>query len=101
MLRERARYMGIALANLVNVFNPELIVLGGIFEQGQDLLLPTSESVMRQRAFGHLGQQVKLRPTTFGRQAGAIGAAALALNAFFYQQNETRSSNQNLLKAVA
>jgi predicted NBD/HSP70 family sugar kinase len=37
MLAERARYMGIALANLVNVLNPDLILLGGIFAQGQDL----------------------------------------------------------------
>jgi predicted NBD/HSP70 family sugar kinase len=81
--------MGIALANLVNIFNPELIVLGGIFAQGQDLLLPPTESTMRQRAFANLGERVRLQTTSFGRQAGVIGAAALALNAFFYQQPET------------
>ncbi len=86
MLDERAHYMGIALANLVNVFNPELIVLGGIFTQGPDLLLPPIESTMRQRAFANLGERVRLQTTSFGREAGVIGAAALALNAFFYQQ---------------
>ena len=90
MLQERARYMGIALANLVNVINPELILLGGIFYQGQDLLLPTMETTMRQCAFGNLGQQVQLRPTSFGQQAGMIGGAALALTAFFYQQHELK-----------
>ncbi len=85
MLEERARYMGIALANLVNVLNPELILLGGVFAQGQDLLLPTVEATMRQRAFGNLGQQVQLQPTNFGQQAGMIGSAALALTTFFYQ----------------
>lgn len=88
MLQERARYMGIALANLVNVLNPELIVLGGIFEQGQDVLLAPIEAVMRQRAFANLGQRVRVQPASFGRQAGVIGAAALALNAFFYRQGE-------------
>ncbi len=86
MLDERARYMGIALANLVNVLNPELIVLGGIFAQGQDLLLPVVEATMRQRAFANLGERVQLQTASFGRQAGVVGAAALALNAFFYQQ---------------
>lgn len=86
MLEERACYMGIALANLVNVLNPDLIVLGGIFAQGQDLLLPTIEKVMRQRAFANLGAQVQIKTTGFGPQAGAIGAVALALNTFFYQQ---------------
>jgi glucokinase len=86
MLEERACYMGIALANLVNVLNPDLIVLGGIFAQGQDLLLPTIEKVMRQRAFANLGAQVQIKTTGFGPRAGAIGAVALALNTFFYQQ---------------
>jgi predicted NBD/HSP70 family sugar kinase len=86
MLAQRARYMGIALANLVNILNPELILLGGIFYQGQDLLLPTVESTMHQRAFADLDQQVRLQPTSFGSRAGVVGAAALALAAFFYQQ---------------
>jgi glucokinase-like ROK family protein len=89
MLDERGRYMGIALANLVNTFNPELILLGGVLAQGQDLLLPVIEATMRRRAFANLGRQVRLETTSFGRQAGAVGAAALALNAFFYQQPET------------
>jgi glucokinase len=86
MLKERACYMGIALANLVNVLNPELIVLGGIYAQGSDLLLPTIETTMRKRAFAHLGERVKLETTSFGRQAGVVGAAALALSTFFYDQ---------------
>ncbi|MGD8466520.1 MAG: ROK family transcriptional regulator [Anaerolineae bacterium] len=85
MLEERACYMGIALANLVNVLNPDLIVLGGILAQGEDLLLPTIEAVMRQRAFGNLGTQVQIKTTGFGSQAGTTGAVALALNTFFYQ----------------
>ena len=91
--------MGIALANLVNVINPELILLGGIFYQGRDLLLPTIETTMRQRAFGNLGQQVQLQPTSFGQQAGMIGSAALALTTFFYQQDEL-SSPQTVSEVV-
>jgi glucokinase-like ROK family protein len=96
MLADRARYMGIALANLVNVLNPELILLGGIFAQGQDLLLPTVESTIRQRAFAGLGERIRLQPTSFGQNAGMIGAAALALTTFFYQQKQTARSSQTL-----
>jgi glucokinase-like ROK family protein len=91
MLDERARYMGIALANLVNVLNPELIVLGGICAQGQDVLLPVIEETMRRRAFANLGERVRLQTTSFGWQAGVVGATALALDAFFYQQPDLRS----------
>jgi glucokinase len=86
MLEEKACFMGIALANLVNTLNPDLIVLGGICAQGEDLLLPTIEKTMRQRAFANLGDRVQLQTTSFGRQAGVTGAAALALSTFFYQQ---------------
>ncbi|RME98435.1 MAG: ROK family transcriptional regulator [Chloroflexi bacterium] len=89
MLTERARYMGIALANLVNILNPELILLGGIFCQGHDLLLPTVEQVMRQRSFGNLGERVEIKATEFTTQAGIIGGAALALDRFFYRQETT------------
>jgi glucokinase-like ROK family protein len=88
MLRERACYMGIALANLVNVLNPDVIVLGGICAQGGDLLLPAVEATMRARAFADLGERVRFRTASFGAHAGVVGAAALALNHFFYQQSE-------------
>jgi predicted NBD/HSP70 family sugar kinase/biotin operon repressor len=88
LLEARARYLGIALANLVNVLNPELIVLGGMFCDGYDLIAPVAEATMRELAFAGLGDQVQLRPTQFRWRAGVIGAAALALYTFFYQQKE-------------
>lgn len=86
MLRERSHYMGIALANLVNSINPDMIIMGGLFATGHDVLLPSVEETMRQRSFANLGDSVVLRVTTFGRKVGMIGAAALALDAFFYRQ---------------
>jgi predicted NBD/HSP70 family sugar kinase len=87
LLEERASYMGTALANLVNLINPDMIILGGLFAAGQDLLLPRIEETMRRRSFAGLGEAVALRVSTFGQEVGVIGAAALALDAFFYRQN--------------
>ncbi|MCX6028710.1 MAG: ROK family protein [Chloroflexi bacterium] len=86
MLDERAFYIGTALANLVNLINPETIILGGLFAAGADLMLPRIEETLRRRSFAGLGDVVALRVTTFGRKVGVIGAAALALDAFFYRQ---------------
>ncbi len=88
MLDERSRYMGIALANVVNILNPEMIVMGGIFAQGRDILLPMVQATMRQRAFANLGDKVAVLCPSFDGDAGVVGAAALALNRFFYQQEE-------------
>lgn len=86
VLAERARYLGIALANLVNVLNPELIMLGGLLHQGFDLFQPAVEPVMKERSFAGLGRRVQLLPASFGARSGEVGAVALALNSFFFQQ---------------
>ncbi len=88
MLDERAYYMGIALANLVNTFAPDVVILGGMFAQGADVLMPMIEITMRQRAFAEKSETTNLLVTSFGPQAGVVGAAALALNACFYRQAE-------------
>lgn len=86
LLDERAMYMGTALANLVTLINPDTIVLGGLFAAGADLMLQRVEETMRRRAFAGLGNAVTLRVTEFGRNVGVVGAAALALDAFFYRR---------------
>jgi glucokinase-like ROK family protein len=86
LLDERAFHLGTTLANLVNLMNPDMIILGGLFAAGADLMLPRIEDTMRRRSFAGLGQRVTLAVTSFGRKVGVIGAAALALDAFFYQQ---------------
>jgi glucokinase-like ROK family protein len=85
MLEERAYYLGVALAGLVNLFNPEMILLGGIFSSGEDFFLETARRVTRDMAFGGMGKRVRIASTSFGWRAGVLGAAALALMHFFYQ----------------
>ena len=87
-IEDRSCYLGIALANLVNVLNPEMIILGGMFAQGSDLILPIAEAKMRETAFAGLGEGVVLKVTSFGWRAGVIGAASLALTTYFYLNSE-------------
>jgi glucokinase-like ROK family protein len=86
LLGEIGHYLGIALANLVNIFNPELIILGGVFAQAEDLILPVARETLNRVAFAGLGEKSRLVTTSFGWRAGVTGAAALALLAFFYRQ---------------
>ncbi len=85
MLTDRARYIGIALANLVNVFNPEMILLGGLFNQERGTILPTIQQTIHNRAFSELGHQVQLQVSECGQSIGRVGAASLALDTFFYR----------------
>lgn len=88
MLDERGSYLGVALANLINLFNPELILLGGIFSLGEDLFIKSVSQTIQQRAFGEMGKNVRVEATSFRWKAGVLGAASLALLQFFYQQAE-------------
>jgi len=85
MLEDRVSYLGVAFAGVVNLFNPELILLGGIFSRGQDIFLEPIIQVVSQMSFGGMGKRVRIEATSFGWKAGVLGASALALMAFFYQ----------------
>jgi glucokinase len=76
-----ARYLGIGIANLVSVLNPEMIVLGGGLMQAGDLFLPAIRRVMPVWAQPVSAQQVRIELTQLGEDAGLLGAARLALNA--------------------
>ncbi|GAB4279837.1 MAG: ROK family transcriptional regulator [Candidatus Promineifilaceae bacterium] len=88
LIDDKAYYLGIALANLVNILNPELIILGGMFAQASDLIIPKVDATMKQLTFAHMGDRVRLQPTHFGWRAGVVGAASLALMGLFYAADE-------------
>lgn len=75
---ERAgRYLGMGLAGLVNVLNPECVVLGGgLTNIGEPYLAPAKEELAR-RAFPQALADVRVTVGSLGEQAGALGAVAL------------------------
>jgi N-acetylglucosamine repressor len=85
MLNRIGEFLGLALVNVVNLFNPEVILLGGIFSQGEDFFLEPAVNTVRESSFCGMGKKVDIQPTSFGWKAGVHGAAALALINFFYQ----------------
>lgn len=72
--------LGIALANLVDLFNPERIVVHGAITGANDLFLAPVERAMRERAFLAQGDSIALQRPTFGEETGLVGAAAVALD---------------------
>jgi glucokinase len=78
VFRLAGTYLGIALGGLVNVLNPEVIVLGGGVSAGWDLFIEPLQSEILRRAFPHPGERVKLVRSELGDDAGILGAAFLA-----------------------
>jgi glucokinase len=79
ILDEAMTYLGVGMANLVNLFNPELIVIGGgLTKMGERLFDPVRRIVDR-RAFRTAAQVVKVVPAQLGDDVGVLGAAAVAM----------------------
>lgn len=73
------RWMGVGLAGLVNIFNPELVVLGGIFGRILPFVSRTLEDELDRRALPAPRTLVRVVPATLGMDAPLLGAAELAL----------------------
>jgi len=86
-LLETGRYLGIGIANLVNIFNPEMVILGGILSRGGDILLPVIKSVLRERAFYEQYDKVEVKISTYGFDACVMGGIALVLNEILSQSS--------------
>ena len=81
---EFARWVAIGLANLVNIFDPVLIVLGGGLIEADDVLLgPIRAQVMGYVEAANHRPRVEIRPALLGERAGALGAAFWARENFF------------------
>lgn len=71
-------YVGVGLANLINIFNPELIVIGGGLSNIGDMLLKPAFKVAEERAFKEAFQAVRFASAGLGPNSGVLGAAAFA-----------------------
>jgi predicted NBD/HSP70 family sugar kinase len=78
LLTDTGVYLGRAIVSLVNLLNPDLIVIGGgIASAAGELLLPEIERVVRETAMIHSAKQVELRLSKLDEKASAIGATLL------------------------
>ena len=72
-------YLGIGLANLMNLIDPQIIVITGGAVNGWDLFADEMYRQVRERAFRATAQQVKIARAECGDNAGLLGAARIAL----------------------
>jgi glucokinase len=80
LVTEMGTQLGAGIANLVNAFNPQVVVVGGgVLSLGDLLLAPAREEVAR-RALAPSRDLVRIIPTHFGAESGMVGAAVMALD---------------------
>lgn len=82
MLRARMRVVGIALSNVVNFMNPDMLILGGgLVSQMKELVVDEIEAGLREYLTPEVGKVLQVKPAKLGSDAVAIGAAHQALTA--------------------
>lgn len=75
LFEEAGIYLGIGIANLLNIFNPGMIVIGGELVRYQDLILEKAREMVCRQAWK--GSRVNLVVSELGSDAAAVGAAAV------------------------
>lgn len=72
------RKLGAAIGSFVNVFRPQIVVIGGGFASAGDFLLEPAREIMRREALPPANQRVEIVRAELGTAAGVIGAALVA-----------------------
>jgi len=78
VLEETGRWLGIGLAGFVNIFNPEVVAVGGGASRAGAFILEPARKEVDLRARSPSRDLVKIRKATLGPESGVLGAAALA-----------------------
>jgi glucokinase len=75
------RHLGSGIGSLVNIFNPELVVIGGGFAAAGDFVLNPAREVLRREVLARAGERVPIVRAELGTAAGLIGAGLVAFDA--------------------
>jgi glucokinase len=79
--QETIEALACGLTSIVNLFEPELVVLGGGVTRAGDLLIEPVREIVRAEAMAPAGRMVDIVPAALGDRVGVIGAAAIVFDA--------------------
>ncbi|MDR3194957.1 MAG: ROK family protein [Tannerella sp.] len=80
IIGQSGRFLGQGLAVLIDILNPECIVIGSIYARNESLFAPVVQEVLRREALGLSHQVCKIKPAELGEQIGDYAAVSIAAN---------------------
>ena len=75
------RHLGAGIGSLVNIFNPQLVVIGGGFAAAGDFVLDPAREIVAREGLAGAGERVRIVRAELGTAAGLIGAGLVAFDA--------------------
>lgn len=91
IIQEAMGYLGVGIANLVNLLNPELVVIGGSLIKLGEVLFSSVRRAVKRRAFPIASHRARIVPAELGDRAGVCGAAAVAIQAHLRREATGRT----------
>lgn len=101
LLRQKAHYIGVAIAGIINILNPDRVVVGGVMPENSPLMIDTIRETVDQRALSIAVHNTSIVAGKLGRNVVALGAAALATERLFAPSALERPASLGLQPAVA
>ncbi len=92
VLDQASHYLGVGLANVLNILNPEVVVIGGGMARQWDRYIEPAIKVAKERAFRLHGEAVDFRPASLGDDNGLRGALYFAREAATRARASVRKS---------
>ncbi|MBN2677013.1 MAG: ROK family transcriptional regulator [Anaerolineaceae bacterium] len=79
-MEEVGRNLGAGIADLVNIFNPQMVVIGGAFSYGREIILPVIERMVASETLPAVRQDLRIIVSEHGADACVLGAIAVVLD---------------------
>lgn len=92
IIEKTGEYLGTGIANVINLFNPQMVIIGGGVAQAGNLIFNPLKKTMKKRAFPVPAKVVKIVASSLGRDCTVIGAATLVLRETFKSTKVISSS---------
>jgi glucokinase len=96
IVADAGRYLGVALAGLVNLFNPSMVVVGGGVAQTGDLFLQPIREAVTRRSLPAAARTVRITTAMLGSKSSSLGAVVEALNIALHEIAEGKEVRQGL-----
>ncbi len=93
IVNEMGRYLGYGCINIMNAYNPELIVIGDIMAKGGDLFMPVIMETVKERVFPEIYDNVRIEISKLGVDSTLLGAAAIATDKVLRKPSEYLAIN--------
>ena len=93
---ETGYYLGVGLANLINIFNPQMVVLGGYVTQACEFLLPVIQKTVQERALRWPHEAADIVVATYVNDASLMGAVATVYSQILSNPNQAFKARRGL-----